>query len=106
MSDFGRDVCPQEPLQPALRGEEGVLLKPRHGRLVVRNELERDVEAAGADEFDERFETWRDGTLLPARDDRPIAAAPFCQFVLGQAGPQPRLTDQIAAPHRAHSSQL
>src|SRR6266540_795401 len=100
----GPSVRLQEPLDAALGREERVLAQPLGARGVVRDELEREVEAASAHELDERLHAGRDAALLPAGDHRAVAAAALRQLVLGQARAQPRLADQIGATHRADST--
>jgi hypothetical protein len=73
----------------------------RYQRSVERDELEGEIEAAGADEVDERLDARGDGALFPAGDDGAIAPGSLRELVLGQAGAQPRLSDQVGASHDA-----
>lgn len=53
-------------------------------RLVGRK-LEGQVVSARPDELDEGLEAGRDGSLLPARDNGPVAAGPLGELRLGEA---------------------
>lgn len=87
----------QEPLHASLWGEERVLAQALVGGGVLGDKLERQVETAGAHELDERLDAGGDGTLLPAGDHGAVAAAQLGQLVLGQAGAESCLADEIGA---------
>ena len=87
--------------------EPGTLVAARVGNaggIVVGNELERQVEAAGPHELDEGLDARRHRALLPAGDDGAVAACSLRKLVLGQAGPEPRLANKVSAAHRADST--
>ena len=78
--------------------------EPLVGRGIVRYELEREVEAAGAHELDQRLDARGDDALFPAGDHGAVAAASRRQLVLGQAGAQARFADQVGAAHASDSN--
>ena len=67
------------------------------------DELEREVEAAGSHDLDERLDARRDCALFPACDHRTAAAAARGKLVLAQASAQARFADKVAASHRPDS---
>jgi hypothetical protein len=76
----------EKPLDPSLRRQKNVLAEAVVNRSVERDELEREIEAAGADEVDERLDARGHGALFPAGDYRPVAPGSLRELVLGQAG--------------------
>src|SRR5581483_4944951 len=97
----------EHPLHAPLGREEEVLLQPLVSRVVVGDEREGKVEAAGTDELEQRLDARSDGSLLPARDHRAVAAGALGQLRLRQAGSQAGLADQGGAPHsRSVSTEL
>jgi hypothetical protein len=91
-------------LHAPLRGEEDVLAKPLKARLVAWDELEREVEAAGAHELDERLDARRHGALLVPCNHGPLPAASLSKLVLRESGAEPGLADQAGASHAGECS--
>jgi hypothetical protein len=85
------------PPDVAFRGEAGVLSQPINAGWVVRDELEGQVEAARADELDQRLGTRGHHALLPACDHAALATGPLGELVLGEAGAQARFADDVGA---------
>ena len=73
----------QEPAGASLRRQVTVLIESLIERRVPLAEDERDLEAARFDDCKKVVDAGRHLALLPAGDQRPSDAAPFCQFVLG-----------------------
>ena len=91
----------EKPLDPSLGREKDVFAEAVVSRSVERDQLEREIEAAGADEIDQRLDARGDGALFPASDDRAIAPGSLRELVLRKAGTQPCLSDQVGASHDA-----
>ena len=73
------------------RGVEGV---------VVGDDLEREVEAAGLDELDQRVDARGDEALFPAGDDGAVAPGAFGQLRLREPCAEPGFADDPRASHR------
>ena len=63
------------------------------------DEFEWEVEAAGADEFEQGLEAWGDGPLLPSGYDRSVTPGSLSELCLGEAGPQAGFSDECCASH-------
>ena len=65
----------------------------------MRDELERKVEAASADELDQRLHARRNDALLPAGYDRAVSPRALGELGLREAGSESCLSDQGSAAH-------
>ena len=88
-------------MEPPLGREKRVLPKSLASNVVPRNELERQVEAADADDLEEGLEARLDHPALPASDDGALAAAEVGELLLRESGSEPRLANEDRAPHAA-----
>ena len=69
-------------LHSPLRREERVLLQALAGGFVARHQFRRQLEAADADDLEERLQARFDSALFPARDDGTLAAATVGKLLL------------------------
>ena len=67
----------QHPVKPPLRRQHLDLLNPLIRRRVIRDQLQRDIESARAQQLHQRVQARRHHPLLPTRDHRPILPAPL-----------------------------
>ena len=91
----------EQPLYAPLGREHRVLLEAVRSRYVVRDQLERKIEAAGPNELDQRLHAGSDDRLLPASDDRAVATGALGELSLSETGSKPCFPDQARASHRA-----